>query len=244
MTLHWIDHLFIVLLVAVFPVFDFFVMRRYAARIDSGETDLKAKLYRKVLVEEWLAVGVLVGTWAFLGRPARELGLVPQWGWEMAVGSGVAAAICVAVTLQWKAIQSSPENQAKVHEQIAGLSFLLPTTPDQRRAYDWMAVTAGVCEEVLFRGFVMAYLMAALPVSVWTAALASAAVFGIAHTYQGLSGIVRTALLGLVVALLYAGTGSIWASVIVHAVIDLTSGRVMSSLPRNGGRLAAEMTGP
>jgi len=44
---------------------------------------------------------------------------------------------------------------------------------------------AGVCEEVIFRGYSIAYLMAVLGAPFWVAAVLSSIVFGFAHVYQG-----------------------------------------------------------
>ena len=95
-----------------------------------------------------------------------------------------------------------------------------------RRAFDAVSVTAGVCEEVIFRGFLIAYLMAALGAPFWVAGLLSSVIFGFAHAYQGPAGIPRTAAVGGMLAILYGLTGSLWAPIVAHAVIDITSGRI------------------
>ena len=58
-------------------------------------------------------------------------------------------------------------------------------------------MTAGVCEELVYRGFMIAYFSAALGVSFWVAAVLSSVAFGIAHFYQGPAGILRTGLVGM-----------------------------------------------
>ena len=56
--------------------------------------------------------------------------------------------------------------------------------------------------------------------------LGDSVVFGFAHAYQGPAGIPRTAAVGGTFALLYGLTGSLWAPVVAHAVMDITSGRI------------------
>ena len=59
------------------------------------------------------------------------------------------------------------------------------------------------------------------------AALASSVLFGVIHTYQGVSGVIATGLTGLVFAAVYLGSGrNLWPAVIAHGVLD-TAGLVM-----------------
>ena len=44
--------------------------------------------------------------------------------------------------------------------EFGWLSFLTPRTAPERRAFNAVSVTAGICEEVIYRGYVMAYLVA------------------------------------------------------------------------------------
>ena len=59
------------------------------------------------------------------------------------------------------------------------------------------------------------------------AALASSALFGAIHLYQGISGIIATGVSGLVFAWLYLRTGrNLWLSIVAHGVMD-TAGFVL-----------------
>jgi uncharacterized protein len=105
-----------------------------------------------------------------------------------------------------------------VHATLA----LLPRTRAERRLFTLVGVTAGVCEEWLYRGFflaVVAALAGGPPVAVLVVIAALA--FGLAHAYQGLVGIVTTGLLGGIMAAVYLQTGSLLLPVLLHAVIDL-----------------------
>ena len=76
--------------------------------------------------------------------------------------------------------------------------------------------------------------MAALTplVGLWPAVALSSAIFGLGHAYQGLAGIGKTALLGFLMALLTVFSGSLFVAIVLHAVIDITSGRIMSAALR------------
>jgi membrane protease YdiL (CAAX protease family) len=65
------------------------------------------------------------------------------------------------------------------------------------------------------------------------------AVFGLAHAYQGVTGVVTTGVLGGVLAALYLGTGSLLLPVVLHALIDLRFLLVPARVLPAGSRLAS-----
>jgi len=48
--------------------------------------------------------------------------------------------------------------------------------------------------------------------------------FGVGHAYQGARGVVITTLLGVFLAAVYFLTGSLYASMLIHALMDLHTG--------------------
>ena len=58
----------------------------------------------------------------------------------------------------------------------------------------------------------------------WAVVLVSSIGFGLAHSYQGASGVVRVTLIGLAFGVFYALTGSIWLAMLAHAVLDILQG--------------------
>jgi membrane protease YdiL (CAAX protease family) len=85
-------------------------------------------------------------------------------------------------------------------------------------------VSAGICEELIYRGFLLGVLSALG--GAWLGVLISSLIFGLAHSYQGPAGIAKTAGVGLVMAGLTVLTGSLWAAIFLHIVIDITSGLI------------------
>jgi len=96
--------------------------------------------------------------------------------------------------------------------------------------FDMVSITAGVCEEILYRGLLLATLVSL--VGTWPAVAITSLIFGLGHAYQGISGIAKTGLAGLVLALLTVFSGSLFIAIVLHAVGDLASGRIMGKALR------------
>jgi CAAX protease family protein len=95
--------------------------------------------------------------------------------------------------------------------------------PRNRREKLWavlaLAPTAAFCEEFLYRGFLLAQLAQWFHSVAW-AWVASSVAFGLAHSYQGASGVLRAAALGALLAYPVVHLGSIFPSMAAHFVID------------------------
>ena len=99
---------------------------------------------------------------------------------------------------------------------------LLPTDNRERGVFALLSLAAGVGEELAYRGYVIPVLAPLLGLP--GAAILSTAVFGVMHAYQGALGIVRTALMGGVLAWGFIASGSLWPAILAHTLIDLIAG--------------------
>jgi len=150
---------------------------------------------------------------------ALGLGRTPAWRIVLWTLGGVvlaylAAGTAVAVAtkgLGWPAPR--PDALGFVRGSLPGLLGML--------AVAWTSAAIG--EELLFRGFLQGRLRALFGGG-RGAALAAVAVqavlFGVAHAYQGPTGILVTGAIGLVFGLLYLRIRTLWPLVIAHGVVD------------------------
>jgi Type II CAAX prenyl endopeptidase Rce1-like len=104
----------------------------------------------------------------------------------------------------------------------AGSDRVVAASAAEMRVFAGVGVTAGICEELLYRGFVLWYLSALLPRG-W-AIVAAVAIFGIGHAYQGVRGVLLTAMVGGIAMAVYLWTGSLIAPIVMHATVDLANG--------------------
>jgi hypothetical protein len=88
-----------------------------------------------------------------------------------------------------------------------------------------LSVSAGICEEIVFRGYLQQQFGAATR-SLIAGVILQGAVFGLAHTYQGWKQVLVIAPLGILYGILVAWRSNLRASMISHAALDIFEGWV------------------
>jgi hypothetical protein len=98
--------------------------------------------------------------------------------------------------------------------------LLIPRTREEKLwSVALLAPTAALCEEFLYRGFLLAQLSQWLHSWAWAWA-ASSLVFGLAHVYQGWNGTIRASVLGALLAYPVIHFGCLYPSMLAHGFID------------------------
>jgi membrane protease YdiL (CAAX protease family) len=100
---------------------------------------------------------------------------------------------------------------------------VLPQSTIELLPFLALAITAGLCEEFLYRGFVMAVL-ARLGSPAWVAVLGSSILFGLAHLYQGRGGFFSTLVIGTVFGAGRIVYNSVVPVIFWHSAVDLVAG--------------------
>lgn len=223
-----LDHLFTVLLVVVVPLFGVWSYRRLAQRIAAGETDVLLREYGWTIAMECVLAGGALAVWSLQNRPLAALGLALPPSWRTVLGVGITAGALVLLLLQWRAVQQlDAAGLEEVKRQLHGASAFLPRTAREARRFRWLALSAGVCEELAYRGYLVGgYMVTLLGIDPWLAAVLGALVFGACHGYQGMAGVAKTAIAGLLAGLLFVASGSLLWPMILHTVVDLQGGAI------------------
>ena len=179
--------------------------------------------YLRTMARGWLAVTAVVVLWRVLHRDFATLGLDWPIGLPGQAGLALVAVAALAnglaVTFARRIVK--PEWFAALREQMRRLK-ILPRTAPELLVFLAVSVTAGVWEELLYRGYLI-WFLSAYGGTVLAVALSSVA-FGLGHFYQGVRGVVTTTVLGLGFAVGYVVTGSLWWLMGAHALVDLTGG--------------------
>jgi uncharacterized protein len=107
------------------------------------------------------------------------------------------------------------------HPMAGEVGLLIPKDPTGQVVWFFVAITAGFCEEIAFRGYIMTRLRLTFSLnSWWLPTVLSAVAFGLCHSYQGGTGLIVITVYGGLFSLLYIYTGSLWPCIIAHFFQD------------------------
>lgn len=186
---------------------------------DSGA---RTRFYKSYMVRE-LGFVLAIGAALLLGQisPAR-LGL----GWGTFVDGGALRGMLwgagLALLLPLLAARFMPRVRQGMAEQLEALGKLLPVTRRDRQYWALAGITGGITEELRFRGFLPFYLSSVLPVLPPVAAmLIAAALFGLAHWFQGWQGVWRNCAKAGFLGVLVLTTRSLYPVILFHVLIEL-----------------------
>lgn len=187
-----------------------------SARPEQVQGIPKTALYFSAVFSQWIlaAAGALVVFLAWPDGLAVGLGLVSGSGfitWTLVLVVVSVAGLGVVLVL---------EQHGWFPEEPEMVRVLMPQTRREKWwAFLGLAPTAGLCEEFLYRGFLLAEATAWFHSAGWGVAVSSVA-FGLAHSYQGANGMARAGLLGALLAWPVVQTGSLYPSMTAHFLID------------------------
>ena len=194
----------------------------------------RRRRYRRTTVLEWSLAAVTLALVA--AAPGLDLG---HLGFAVPRGSAYTVVGAVGLALSLAALVGLRRRVDRGVEVVAPaeVGALLPRTALDRRWFAGLAVTAGFCEELLYRGMLLAVVVAVAPsLGPWRLVLVSALAFAVAHTYQGVVGMGTAGVLGAGFAVLFLGTGSLLLPVLLHMQIDLRILVLAVRPPRHRGR--------
>jgi membrane protease YdiL (CAAX protease family) len=199
--------------------------RRVRRLMNVPQTSRKERvtLYVSTIVFQWLATGLILWRTATHGIRAADLGLtIPNRAIVSIVSLLLAALVLANQIFSLRHIAAHPGESQSILHHLARKVF--PQNSIERWTFSALVLTVAFCEEIVYRGFAQ-YVFAQWPVrAVATGILGSAALFSIAHLYQGRRGLLSTFVVGVIFSLVRWGTGSLIPPVLAHFVADLTAG--------------------
>jgi len=219
MHLQWVVLGLVLMLIAS----DHFVLWRAfikESRVDA--TKARHTLWLRGALLMWAASGLVLWLWITTGVPVSSVGFALPQGWRLWAplafgGAFIALQANSAIKLTRLAAPSE-----KLRAQLSSVAPISPRTASELPAFIGVSLTAGFCEEVLFRGFLIWVLQPV--VGLWIAVALAALLFGAAHAYQGVAGVIRTGLFGLFFTAIVLLTRSLWPAIVLHASVDAMGG--------------------
>jgi len=215
----WDAWLLTLALAAAVPLLGYFRVRGILASPRPIPRRSKLALYGKIVFSQWLLVTAMLLILRHHGLSAHAAG---QRLANASLTLGVTLALlfilaCVSAIVLVRIGRAQPANLTR---GIGRLQKLAPASGVEMAAFAGVCLTAGICEELLYRGWLVKLLQAATD-STLVAVVAGAVLFGLGHASQGAIATLRTAFIGLQLGFLFVWVGSLIPGQVLHAGFDL-----------------------
>ena len=143
--------------------------------------------------------------------------------------SGISLAFLLYQTILLLTSTKAREEAKKQIITGEGAGQTLPRTKKEKLLFSLLSLSAGICEEIIFRGFLVFLLQALFPgLPVYLVILIPSVVFGVFHLYQGLQGIIKTGAGGVLFICLVLVTDSLILAMLLHFLLDFSSTFILS----------------
>ena len=150
-----LSHLLFVYLVVGEPLVGRYCYRALQRDVATDST-ARSRFFWLVIVIEWIWVATVAVVLTTRPDPLTAIGLVPMAMSPLV--SGMVVGMLIGLILSTVAFAWNPGLRAGIQRQAAGVSALVPATTGERWLFVGVSLTAGVCEEIVFRGFLRLYL--------------------------------------------------------------------------------------
>jgi membrane protease YdiL (CAAX protease family) len=233
-TVHWDFALILIFFATAVP----WLGRRRVRKLMKAEQTTRSErltLYASTSLAQWAATGIILWRTAEHGISRSELGLaLPNPILVLIVSLLLAGLVFANQIFSLRQLATLPEESQGVLPHLARKVF--PQDSTERLAFTGLVLTVAFCEEVVYRGFAQ-YVFTIWPFgSLAAGVLGSAALFSLAHLYQGRRGLASTFVVGLIFSGIRLWTGSLAAPMVAHFVADLMAGFLAPARLAFGGQ--------
>ena len=177
-------------------------------------------LYLSLMAMEW---GLFVWVWrGGLRRTGTKLSELIGGRWASVKDVLVDGGLALGLWGGWTLVEMA-WNRWLGPGPAASIQTLLPQRALEILLWIGVSISAGFCEELVFRGYFQKQ-FETLTHSRWIALFLQAVLFGVAHGYQGIEACVKIACFGALYGLLAVRRGSLRPGMMAHAGSDILSG--------------------
>lgn len=214
-----------IIIMVIISLFD-----RTKKRIENKSISL-SRAYIEGIILLWTPVLFLSVHLIFSELTLSDIGLSWTSHWQSLTSLSLLIVITLYFIYSLFTLENDEKAKRSLVEQMSSLAWFMPKNKKQLAIFTLgLSVAAGVCEELIFRG----YLLQALTehVGLTFAVLISSALFGLCHLYQGFFHVIRTFVIGIIFCLIYIFSETLIIPIILHVIVDIY-GAISSYIARN-----------
>lgn len=221
---NWVDHFLAFVFCIGIPLFT----ARQSLRSNSPVTlssIQKKNIYISGSFSLFIMAATVMSVWLIFRRPISEIGLTQpantgSWWWIVFIFI-IIYSLDVAFTLSTKKrIDKSVEDWKK-------RTPFLPTKKNELPEYILLCFSAGVFEEIVYRGYLVTYcwyLFDGVQYHTSLSVILPAFAFSVSHFYQGTKAVIKIFVLAVGFGYLFIYSGSLLIVMILHFLVNLIGG--------------------
>ena len=227
MELHWIDHIIFGIFGLLFPIHSMFSTQPKLAEMEEWEPDMKRMLYISNSISLLVMALIVLAAWYFTDRTWSQIGLqmptFTEWIWPFIL---FITFNLLYILDAWQELRT-PKARSKAHAHWKKHTPFLPENAKETIQFIPLAFSAGINEEIVFRGFFINYFLLLFAGHEYQYVLALAIPsmpFAVVHYYQVWKAVLKIGVLSIFFGLLYLTTKSLLIPILLHVFIDLIGG--------------------
>jgi membrane protease YdiL (CAAX protease family) len=219
-----IDHLNVLVFTCLYPIYVFFAYRKAKKDLIENKPGIRIGEYKETIFWLWLLCVITIIIWISNDRMFNVLRLDFSFSWVVLISILLFFITPFLFVLLFRSIRNNDEKRESIKEKLNSVSVneFLPRSKKEFKWFVFLSITAGICEELLFRGFLIWYFETLT--NTFLAIILSSILFGAAHSYQGVKGFIRSGFWGLILALILIWTDSLLIPIFIHIAGDIYSG--------------------
>jgi len=226
----FIDHLFFIIVGVYLPLSNLTQSRQGFGDFEF-DRESKIQLYYINGMVLWVGAFLALGIWWGYDRSFLDLGFqVPKLNTWTIILSAVFV-VLYAFDLYWET--QFAERRKKTIAQWKKFTPFMPVNKEELQHFNFLALSAGIAEEIVFRGFFINYGLAFFgntTIGWFLAVIIPGIVFSLGHIYQGWKAVAKILLLSILFGYIFLWSESLWIVMIFHIGVDLISGRILTDV--------------
>lgn len=173
--------------------------------------------YKQTLIIFWGLTFLVLVNYFFQKQP--EMNFTPS----LSIIHIVLMLVIVAFAyFQYSTTKVSLESAKFVKEKLKDIYHYLPKSKKEFKWFLMLSISAGICEEIIFRLFLFEFLKRTTNFLI--AFVLTNFIFSATHIGSGKSNLLSSFFLGLLFSIIYYFTDNIWLAIILHIAIDINAG--------------------
>lgn len=220
----WADHIIAFLFGFAIPLYAAYRRPKDFSN-QQFDSEQKKQIYLSGSFSLFAMAFIIVAVWLLFRRPLAELGLTQpvkaeSWWWIVFVF------VALYIIDTWLAV-ATDENLSKAINRWKKRTPFMPTQRHELPLYFLMCFSAGIFEEIIFRGFLVTYcfhLFSGLNNPELWAVIIPAIIFSVAHYYQGGKAVIKIVVLSVLFGFIFIRSGSLLVVMLLHFLVDALGG--------------------